>query len=148
MTEAKMRRRVERGAAWMDKKHPGWFRKLDVSRLDAHSDDRCVIGQVTGSFTATQPWFRSIPFSSWANLLWPPSWIALVWASRTGFALLNFAYEDMWRRLWKEQADQRIRAWKREIVTHRINVSPIIVGPDGRIIDGHHRYEALVRSGR
>lgn len=38
--------RVERGAAFLDEKRPGWWREIDLSLLDIRSACNCVIGQL------------------------------------------------------------------------------------------------------
>ena len=44
--------RVAKGAAHLDQVRPGWFRQIDVGRLDLQSDCLCVLGQVVGTFRA------------------------------------------------------------------------------------------------
>jgi len=44
--------RVERGAALLDEKRPGWWRLIDLGRLDIDSDRNCVIRQL-GSYVGT-----------------------------------------------------------------------------------------------
>lgn len=41
---------VKRGAAWMDLNHPGWARKIDLSKLDMNNCHTCVIGQAVGNY--------------------------------------------------------------------------------------------------
>jgi hypothetical protein len=40
--------RVERGAALLDEKRPGWWRDIDLDMLDVRSRCGCVIGQLGG----------------------------------------------------------------------------------------------------
>jgi hypothetical protein len=40
--------RVERGAALLDEKRPGWWRDIDLGTLDIASRCGCVIGQLAG----------------------------------------------------------------------------------------------------
>lgn len=40
--------RVERGAALLDEKQPGWWRLVDLNRLDISTGCDCVAGQVGG----------------------------------------------------------------------------------------------------
>jgi hypothetical protein len=42
------RERISRGATILDRHYPGWERRVDVSRLDQGSYDRCVLAQVAG----------------------------------------------------------------------------------------------------
>lgn len=47
--------RVARGAAWLDKKYPGWHQGIDLSILDISSCHLCVLGQVyTGCIPAEE----------------------------------------------------------------------------------------------
>jgi hypothetical protein len=45
------KRRVARGAAFLDKRYPGWQDQVDLTRLDIDSCYQCVLGQLYGSFT-------------------------------------------------------------------------------------------------
>jgi hypothetical protein len=42
--------RVERGAALLDERRPGWWDEVDVGRLDFDSCEECVLGQLWGSY--------------------------------------------------------------------------------------------------
>lgn len=49
--------RVARGVALLDEKHPGWWERIDVDRLNLRSGCNCVLGQTwdgdyAGSSTA------------------------------------------------------------------------------------------------
>lgn len=43
-----VRERVERGAALLDAKEPGWRDRISPAELDIHSCSACVVGQVFG----------------------------------------------------------------------------------------------------
>ena len=43
--------RVERGAALLDEKRPGWLDLIDLDRLSIASACRCVLGQIGGYLT-------------------------------------------------------------------------------------------------
>lgn len=43
--------RVQRGAALLDQVRPGWHTRIDITRLNLGSCDRCVLGQEYGDFT-------------------------------------------------------------------------------------------------
>jgi hypothetical protein len=45
--------RVERGAALLDAKRPGWWRDIDLGRLDIWSCHDCIGGQLDGGYDAT-----------------------------------------------------------------------------------------------
>ncbi len=40
--------RVRRGAALLDEKRPGWWRDIDLGRLDIDSCSTCILGQIGG----------------------------------------------------------------------------------------------------
>ena len=42
--------RVERGAALLDERRPGWWKGIDLGRLDIKSDCNCIAGQLGGSY--------------------------------------------------------------------------------------------------
>ena len=42
--------RVERGAALLDERIPGWWKHIDLSRLDVASGCDCVAGQLPGGY--------------------------------------------------------------------------------------------------
>lgn len=44
------RERVQRGAAFLDRIYPGWYRKISPSSLNLYNNDRCVLGQLFGAF--------------------------------------------------------------------------------------------------
>jgi hypothetical protein len=45
-----VKERVERGAKLLDEHRPGWELKIDLQALDLSSCDRCVLGQIYGSY--------------------------------------------------------------------------------------------------
>jgi hypothetical protein len=40
--------RVQRGAAWLDERSPGWERRVRLRKLDEWSDRSCMLAQVWG----------------------------------------------------------------------------------------------------
>jgi hypothetical protein len=42
--------RVERGAALLDERRPGWWDEVDVGRLDIDHCQLCVLGQLWGEY--------------------------------------------------------------------------------------------------
>lgn len=42
--------RVARGVELLDRVRPGWAKEVDLDRLDVGRCDRCVLGQVFGSY--------------------------------------------------------------------------------------------------
>ena len=47
---AEVAERVERGAALLDEKEPGWAARIDVGKFDIGSGCRCALGQLYGRF--------------------------------------------------------------------------------------------------
>lgn len=43
-------RRASRGAALLDEKNPGWYRRVDTDRLHMWSVDSCVLGQLYSNY--------------------------------------------------------------------------------------------------
>jgi hypothetical protein len=52
-TTGKYAERIERGAALLDERAPGWRQRIDLEKLELSSCTTCVLGQVAGS---TDPW--------------------------------------------------------------------------------------------
>lgn len=50
VTEAAVRKRVQRGAEHLDEADPGWHRRIDPDALELGSGHRCVLGQLHGGF--------------------------------------------------------------------------------------------------
>jgi hypothetical protein len=42
--------RVERGAALLDERRPGWWEKVSLQRLDLASECDCPLGQIWGGY--------------------------------------------------------------------------------------------------
>jgi hypothetical protein len=42
--------RVERGAALLDERRPGWWDEVDVGSLDLRQCDLCILGQLWGDY--------------------------------------------------------------------------------------------------
>ena len=50
MTSADARERVQRGAALLDEKRPGWADKINIATLRMSSECACILGQLEGMF--------------------------------------------------------------------------------------------------
>lgn len=46
MELSKVYDRVQRGAAWLDEKIPGWEQQIDLDLLDVGSVENCILGQL------------------------------------------------------------------------------------------------------
>lgn len=94
-------RSVRRGASYLDRVHPGWEKKIDLSTFSIGTYERCVLGQLYPSgyqqgiaVLGLAPWdackcgFDLFPLARW------PSW-RLLGGSRSRFDYLD----DCWKRL-------------------------------------------------
>jgi hypothetical protein len=52
--------RVARGAALLDEREPGWWKRIDLGKLDLASTCRCVLGQLWDD--APELWFDTGPY--------------------------------------------------------------------------------------
>lgn len=50
ITPEQARRRVARGAAFLDDEHPGWYQRIDPDALELSEGSCCVLGQLHGDF--------------------------------------------------------------------------------------------------
>ena len=92
-----IKERVEKGAALLDEKRPGWEKEIDLDGLVMESGTCCVLGQLyEGSFYK----------GKWAIL---PEWGADSWdtpATEHGFTSQNGVYVALtraWKRLIRER---------------------------------------------
>ncbi len=46
----KLESAVSRGAKLLDKKSPGWRKKIKISKLDLYSDINCICGQLSDGY--------------------------------------------------------------------------------------------------
>jgi hypothetical protein len=50
VAEATIEQRVEAGAAWLDERRPGWWKRTDLDALDIDDCTRCVLAQEWGDY--------------------------------------------------------------------------------------------------
>jgi len=50
ITTTILTRRVKKGIKWLNEVKPGWYKDIDVEKLNLEEPDVCVCGQVFGSF--------------------------------------------------------------------------------------------------
>jgi hypothetical protein len=48
MARKKLREAVTRGARLLDRRHPRWYKKIDLDTLDLRSNEKCICGQLDG----------------------------------------------------------------------------------------------------
>lgn len=97
-TKISLKARVKRGAAFLDRIHPGWREHVDTSRLNLVSPHSCVLGQVYRVVKPGQP-------TGWSNVkdhfkpLLPAYNFGDRWAEMFGFdaTMDEVTYlEDLW----------------------------------------------------
>lgn len=59
MTEIDYAARVSAGAELLDREHPGWHDKIDLSMLNLAADVSCIIGQLYGSYGRVYQFFNT-----------------------------------------------------------------------------------------
>lgn len=105
---AKLRKKVERGAKWLDGKYPDWWRDVNLSKLKMSNGHRCILGQTAKSLAS-----ECAPgFTGYDRVLWKYGHYRDKWATRHGFSAI---YSEEWSMLecaWSEQVSQREEAAK------------------------------------
>ena len=49
-SKKKLKKRINRGVAFLDEVKPKWLKKIKLKKLNISHDKKCVLGQVFGSF--------------------------------------------------------------------------------------------------
>lgn len=109
-------RRIARGARWLDENYsPEWAGLIRIEDLNPDSDEKCVIGQIEGSFEllmerryrlTTAIWDRLHPRFEFVGYLLPGTWLALLWAFSHGFVVARES-DYMWRLAWEREIRDR-----------------------------------------
>lgn len=60
---------VKRGAEFLDEMVPGWYRKINLRKLDISDQERCICGQLEYKFHA-----RDVPYDLPATLGFRHKW--------------------------------------------------------------------------
>lgn len=76
------RKRIERGAAWLDRVKPGWRDLIDLDTLNLADAESCVLGQV---FADEADDLTTDGFDYVAEYMSPPPEIETNWFSKHGF---------------------------------------------------------------
>lgn len=95
-----LREVVEAGAAFLDRKRPGWDREIDLTKLEMNSTNNCVVSQLFGEYlegcekllgsqidiSRRQAYGFTLPYAAdsddWAQL--DREWTRLIASRRTG----------------------------------------------------------------
>lgn len=93
---------VSRGAAWLDKRYPAWFKAINLHTLDLHSADYCVLGQTADVLVpASSDDFVSVsPYE--AALMHFARKDQVRWAARYGFNLPKLQLDEFSERAERE----------------------------------------------
>lgn len=119
ITPGRARERVQRGAEYLDRVDPEWYRRVDSETLELDDGRRCVLGQLHGEFRLGLGRSRLISLSSAPRAsLSPVSY---------GFKCVDNVPED-WQAYDYELLNQ---AW-RQAVRSRQDADPIL--DDGELI--------------
>ena len=52
MTKEQMyKNRVKKGIAWLNRKKPGWYKKIKITELQMYDTKTCICGQLFGSYS-------------------------------------------------------------------------------------------------
>lgn len=116
----RVRARVARGAAWLDKVMPGWIRKIKLTDLQLADGRRCVLGQLTPAFAKKCPDVRARARSignSFSTVI-DGLKISEYQAARMGFTTFRPTHRSNYRwalldQFWKDEIRAR-RAPKKE----------------------------------
>ena len=88
MTNNEVKARIAKGAAWLDKWHPGWAMKIDLRSLNMFNCLQCVAGQLFGDY-------RDLPFQPH----WPRGMSGMdmgLTLSVTAYALSSRNFQKLW----------------------------------------------------
>lgn len=96
--------RVERGAALLDKKRPGWWKRISLDELDITSCFRCVLGQ---EYQPEVPPEASTPYDAARDAL-----------GLSPAVSAELGFDPRFGDNWKVSARALTEAW-RELITAR-----------------------------
>ena len=93
--------KVELGIEFLDREHPGWYKKIDLDVLDIKSGLHCVLGQLRGGhyFDFIEAMFSGVP--------WP---VRQRWARNHGFMLPTGADPQPLTEAWRAAIKRRREA--------------------------------------
>ena len=101
MNKTELKRNVARGAKFLDKDTPGWWKKIKVRKLNMGISYNCILGQLDGSY-----WTRQ---TSFGNTFDEKEEQFAAWAIKHGFNTLYFDHLIL-KELWLEEIKKRKEA--------------------------------------
>lgn len=91
------KQRIDRGAALLDEKKPGWAGEIDISTLNVDSYFDCVLGQLYGTFALG------------SEAIWGDEDGEDLQAMENGFFFLEVTKERETTEYWKEKVRERVK---------------------------------------
>ena len=95
------RGRARRGANFLDRYASYWFLWLDLDRLNMHSNNRCVAGQLIGGYTTPKEFART--FGVFPTATW-----------MLGVFVRSPKMADALQVAWHHEITQRLKAYEQQ----------------------------------
>lgn len=108
---------IQRSAAKLDKEIPGWYKRIDVDKLNLGSDERCICGQLGINLLPNPD--KKIPEN---KRIWPVAFCdELAYSVTRGFfkpigVTITGGKSNTFEQLWRHQIAKRIRCDERKAV--------------------------------
>jgi len=99
----KMEDRIDQGIAYLNEKHPGWQKKIDLKLLDLEGCTKCILGQIFGDYWKAS---KEVDYQRTGIGLQNASLFS-DWASERGFSLTEEELDDV------DDIDQENKKWKK-----------------------------------
>ena len=102
--------KVDNGVALLDRHEPGWHHHIDLSDLDICSANRCIMGQLYGSYE------RGVRYMSEREGM--DTYVRRLDAVKYGFAADGQRCYEVLTAIWRRRVDERlaVTAAERELV--------------------------------
>lgn len=134
ITVEEARRRVRRGAAYLDEVAPGWSDHLNLFRLDLAHGDACVLGQLHGSYSIGLGRSGIFSVSSAPRASFSPVDLGFHCVQGVCEALQEQDYEYL-NQAWHEEVEKRTAATRRTRRAAPIAGSLRVVSPESEASD-------------
>lgn len=118
---------AQRGARWLDKRCPNWFREIDLARLDLRSGTACVLGQTAQCLLPEDDRPADADFEFVMDHYAP--WAGSRWARRLGFEIPTvggMAFDDVYRERERETWWEMLTIAWREIIRERLAAESVV----------------------
>ena len=126
ITYTEARKRAGRGAVYLDRMLPGWYRRIDLDTLCLGDGINCILGQLYGSFLEGLSWslvLESTPYRfAPIRLGFMCVWGVCQALQEQDYEYLNQAWrEELQQRAEKERSD--VQAWLHDLGVEGITCS-------------------------